>query len=281
MEESDIYYWKSIAVKMAEQVEKAVAPLVGTPDAGEIIKMGADGTPTKLIDLVAEDEAIGVLENTDRPVTIISEEIGILHINQEPPDEPRIIFVVDPLDGTSNAIRNIPFYGISVAVAEYIPGGDLPSLNNVLMGFVKNFATGDLYWAIRGQGAFLNDKKICASSQNSLDRTSLGAFIYGTRFRRVDSICRVIRRMRILGSVALELAYVASGSYDAFMDLRENLRIVDIAASKLIVEEAGGVVTNERGESIDGLLNVKARTSLIAAGNKELHKKIMQTLEVI
>lgn len=243
--------------------------------------MGADGTPTKLIDLVAEDEAIGVLENTDRPVTIISEEIGILHINQEPPDEPRIIFVVDPLDGTSNAIRNIPFYGISVAVAEYIPGGDLPSLNNVLMGFVKNFATGDLYWAIRGQGAFLNDKKICASSQNSLDRTSLGAFIYGTRFRRVDSICRVIRRMRILGSVALELAYVASGSYDAFMDLRENLRIVDIAASKLIVEEAGGVVTNERGESIDGLLNVKARTSLIAAGNKELHKKIMQTLEVI
>lgn len=281
MEESDIYYWKSIAVKMAEQVEKAVAPLVGTPDAGEIIKMGADGTPTKLIDLVAEDEAIGVLENTDRPVTIISEEIGILHINQEPPDEPRIIFVVDPLDGTSNAIRNIPFYGISVAVAEYIPGGDLPSLNNVLMGFVKNFATGDLYWAIRGQGAFLNDKKICASSQNSLDRTSLGAFIYGTKFRRVDSICRVIRRMRILGSVALELAYVASGSYDAFMDLRENLRIVDIAASKLIVEEAGGVVTNERGESIDGLLNVKARTSLIAAGNKELHKKIMQTLEVI
>lgn len=281
MEESDIYYWKSIAVKMAEQVEKAVAPLVGTPDAGEIIKMGADGTPTKLIDLVAEDEAIGVLENTDRPVTIISEEIGILHINQEPPDEPRIIFVVDPLDGTSNAIRNIPFYGISVAVAEYIPGGDLPSLNNVVMGFVKNFATEDLYWAIRGQGAFLNDKKICASSQNSLDRTSLGAFIYGTKFRRVDSICRVIRRMRILGSVALELAYVANGSYDAFMDLRENLRIVDIAASKLIVEEAGGVVTNERGESIDGLLNVKARTSLIAAGNKELHKKIMQTLEVI
>ncbi|MDI9614276.1 bifunctional fructose-bisphosphatase/inositol-phosphate phosphatase [Methanothermobacter sp.] len=281
MEESDIYYWKSIAVKMAEQVEKAVAPLVGTPDAGEIIKMGADGTPTKLIDLVAEDEAIGVLENTDRPVTIISEEIGILHINQEPPDEPRIIFVVDPLDGTSNAIRNIPFYGISVAVAEYIPGGDLPSLNNVVMGFVKNFATGDLYWAIRGHGAFLNDKKICASSQSSLNRTSLGAFIYGTRFRRVDSICRVIRRMRILGSVALELAYVASGSYDAFMDLRENLRIVDIAASKLIVEEAGGVVTNERGESIDGLLNVKARTSLIAAGNMELHKKIMQTLEVI
>lgn len=280
MEESDIYYWKGVAVRMAEQVERAVSPLVGTEEAGEIIKMGADGTPTKLIDLVAEDEAVGVLESTGRPVTIISEEIGVLHINSEG-DEPGIIFVVDPLDGTSNAIRNIPFYGISVAVAERHPDGAAPTLNNVLMGFVKNFATGDLYWAIKGQGAFLNEKAISSSSQSSLDRTSLGAFIYGTRFRRVDSICRVIRRMRILGSVALELAYVASGSYDAFMDLRENLRIVDIAASKLIVEEAGGVVTNERGGEIDGLLNVKARTSLVAAGNLELHEKIMQTLEVI
>ncbi|REE28501.1 D-fructose 1,6-bisphosphatase [Methanothermobacter defluvii] len=280
MEESDIYYWKGVAVRMAEQVERAVSPLVGTEEAGEIIKMGADGTPTKLIDLVAEDEAVGVLESTGRPVTIISEEIGVLHINREG-DEPGIIFVVDPLDGTSNAIRNIPFYGISVAVAERHPDGAAPTLKNVLMGFVKNFATGDLYWAIKGQGAFLNEKPISSSSQSSLDRTSLGAFIYGTRFRRVDSICRVIRRMRILGSVALELAYVASGSYDAFMDLRENLRIVDIAASKLIVEEAGGVVTNERGGEIDGLLNVKARTSLVAAGNLELHEKIMQTLEVI
>ncbi|HOQ18354.1 MAG TPA: bifunctional fructose-bisphosphatase/inositol-phosphate phosphatase [Methanothermobacter thermautotrophicus] len=280
MEESDIYYWKGVAVRMAEQVERAVSPLVGTEDAGEIIKMGADGTPTKLIDLVAEDEAVGVLESTGRPVTIISEEIGVLHINREE-DEPGIIFVVDPLDGTSNAIRNIPFYGISVAVAERHPDGAAPTLKNVLMGFVKNFATGDLYWAIKGQGAFLNERPIRSSSQSSLDRTSLGAFIYGTRFRRVDSICRVIRRMRILGSVALELAYVASGSYDAFMDLRENLRIVDIAASKLIVEEAGGVVTNERGGEIDGLLNVKARTSLVAAGNLELHEKIMQTLEVI
>ncbi|MDI6818790.1 MAG: bifunctional fructose-bisphosphatase/inositol-phosphate phosphatase [Methanothermobacter thermautotrophicus] len=280
MEESDIYYWKGVAVRMAEQVERAVSPLVGTEEAGEIIKMGADGTPTKLIDLVAEDEAVGVLESTGRPVTIISEEIGVLHINREG-DKPGIIFVVDPLDGTSNAIRNIPFYGISVAVAERHPDGAAPTLKNVMMGFVKNFATGDLYWAIKGQGAFLNEKPISSSSQSSLDRTSLGAFIYGTRFRRVDSICRVIRRMRILGSVALELAYVASGSYDAFMDLRENLRIVDIAASKLIVEEAGGVVTNERGGEIDGLLNVKARTSLVAAGNRELHEKIMQTLEVI
>lgn len=281
MEDSDIYYWKSVAIKMADQVEKAVAPLVGTEEAGEIIKMGADGTPTKLIDLVAEDEAIGVLESTMRPVRIISEEIGIMDVNPDEESSPRILFVVDPLDGTSNAIRNIPFYGISIAVAENASGEAPPSLDDIFMGFVKNFATGDLYWAIKDGGAFMNDQRIRPSAQSSLDKTSLGAFIYGTRFQRVDNICRVIRRMRILGSVALELSYVANGAYDAFMDLRENLRVVDIAASKLIVEEAGGIVTDQKGEGINGLLNVKARTSLIAAGNENLHRQIMKTLEVI
>jgi D-fructose 1,6-bisphosphatase (EC 3.1.3.11) len=87
--------------------------------------------------------------------------------------------------------------------------------------------------------------------------------------------------MRILGSVALELSYVANGAYDAFMDLRGNLRVVDIAASKLIVEEAGGIVTTEKGDPLNGLLNVKERTSLIAAGNKQLHHEIMKALEVI
>lgn len=281
MKKSDIYYWRSIAIKMAEKVQKAISPLVGKEEAGEIIKMGADGTPTKLIDLVAEDETINVLENTGRPATLISEEIGYLKIGQQEGSEPRIIFVVDPLDGTTNAIKNIPFYGISIAIAEYHPGDVLPSLADVKMGFVKNFATDDIYEALKGRGAFLNNERIKPSKQEAIEESSMGAFIYGTKFPKIDNICRIIRRMRILGSVALELSYVANGSYDAFMDLRGNLRIVDIAASKLIVEEAGGIVTNEKGEPIDGLLNVKERTSLIAAGNKRLHHEIMKTLEVI
>ncbi|HIH62362.1 MAG TPA: bifunctional fructose-bisphosphatase/inositol-phosphate phosphatase [Methanobacteriales archaeon] len=281
MKKSDIYYWRSTAIKMAEQVQKAIAPLVGKEEASEIIRMGADGTPTKLIDLIAEDETINVLENTGRPVTLISEEIGYLKIGEEEDSEPQIIFVVDPLDGTTNAIKNIPFYGISIAIAEYHSSNVLPSLNDVKMGFVKNFATDDIYEALRGHGARLNNKKIKPSKQKSLEESSMGAFIYGTKFPKVDNICRIIRRMRILGSVALELSYVANGAYDAFMDLRGNLRVVDIAASKLIVEEAGGIVTTEKGDPLNGLLNVKERTSLIAAGNKQLHHEIMKALEVI
>lgn len=307
MDESDLQFWRSIAIKMTEQVEKAVSPLVGKKEAGEIIKMGADGTPSKLIDLVAEDEVIEVLLRSKRPVILISEEIGTIKINysvdeyidveslrnvqtqnSEPPEdfyksspEPQIIFVVDPLDGTSNAVKKIPAFGISVAVAEYIPGANLPSLSDVKMGFVKNFATGDFYESIEGRESSLNGKRIFPSVQDNLNQSSMGAFIYGTKFSQVNNICKIIRRMRILGSVALELSYVGNGAYDAFMDLRGNLRIVDIAAAKLIVEEAGGIVTDQEGKSLSGLLNVNSRTSIIAAGNKNLHQEIMEIMEVI
>ncbi len=307
MDESDLQFWRSIAIKMTEQVEKAVSPLVGKKEAGEIIKMGADGTPSKLIDLVAEDEVIEVLLRSRRPVILISEEIGTIKINYSADEyidiealrnaqtqnsetsedfyksspEPQIIFVVDPLDGTSNAVKKIPAFGISVAVAEYIPGVNLPSLNDVKMGFVKNFATGDFYEAIEGRESSLNGERVFPSVQDNLNRSSMGAFIYGTKFSQVNNICKIIRRMRILGSVALELSYVGNGAYDAFMDLRGNLRVVDIAAAKLIVEEAGGIVTDQEGKSLNGLLNVNARTSIIAAGNKNLHQEIMQIMEVI
>lgn len=307
MDESDLQFWRSIAIKMTEQVEKAVSPLVGKKEAGEIIKMGADGTPSKLIDLVAEDEVIEVLLRSRRPVILISEEIGTIKINysadeyidiealrnvqtqnSEPPEEfyksspePQIIFVVDPLDGTSNAVKKIPAFGISVAIAEYIPGANLPSLSDVKMGFVKNFATGDFYESIGGRESSLNGERVFPSVQDKLNQSSMGAFIYGTKFRQVNNICKIIRRMRILGSVALELSYVGNGAYDAFMDLRGNLRVVDIAAAKLIVEEAGGIVTDQEGKSLNGLLNVNARTSIIAAGNKNLHQEILKIMEVI
>jgi myo-inositol-1(or 4)-monophosphatase len=84
--------------------------------------------------------------------------------------------------------------------------------------------------------------------------------------------------MRILGSVAIELCYVADGTYDAFLDIRGNLRIVDVAAAKLIVEEAAGLVTNEYNQPLNGKLNVIDRTSIIASGNSEVHKELIRLI---
>ena len=84
--------------------------------------------------------------------------------------------------------------------------------------------------------------------------------------------------MRILGSVAIELCYVAQGIYDAFLDVRGNQRITDLAAAKLIVEEAGGVVTNEYGQPLCGKLNVLERTSIVASGNKNIHQELIRII---
>lgn len=275
MENDEIRFWSKVSHKIIEEAQEAISPLVGQRKSGEIVKMGADGTPTKLIDQVAEERVIEVLEGLGKPLTLISEEIGHLEIGEGPSE---VFLVVDPLDGTSNAVKNIPAYGISVAVAKESDSGVLMTTDQVELGFVKNFATGDIYSASRGQGADLNGEKISPSLKNDITTASIGAYIQRARMGRMENLCKMVRRMRIMGAVAIEICYVADGTYDAFLDIRGNLRIVDISAAKLIVEEAGGVVTDENYQAFRGNLDVVDRTSIIASGNKNIHQEIMNIL---
>lgn len=275
MKDGDIKFWSKISHKIMEEVDEAISPLVGQVKAGETVKMGADGTPTKLIDLVAEEKVVEILESTEIPLTLVSEEIGRFKFGDDPS---KVIFVVDPLDGTSNALKNIPAYGISLAVAEISKIEDSMTIKDVEMGFVKNFATGDIYEAVKGRGAILNSESIFTSQEGDISTSSIGAYIYRADMKKVDKLCKMVRRMRILGSVAIELCYVADGTYDAFLDVRGNLRIVDVSAARLIVEEAGGMVTNEYNQPLSGKLNVLERTSIIASGNSNIHQELIQIL---
>ena len=126
MNMDDIRFWSRISNRIMKEAQEAVKPLVGLKEAGEVVKMGADGTPTKLIDILAEEKVVEVLEDAGRPITLVSEEIGELKIGKGPSEA---VFVVDPLDGTRNAIKNIPAYGISIAVAD--PSGILNSVNDI------------------------------------------------------------------------------------------------------------------------------------------------------
>jgi myo-inositol-1(or 4)-monophosphatase len=300
MNEEDVQFWSNVAKKIIEEAQMAISPLVGTTKGGEIVKMGADGTPTKLIDLVAENKVVEVLEDTGRSVTLISEEIGEFKIGE---GSSEVVFVVDPLDGTSNALKNIPAYAISIAIADASgihkthknlenPSGSQNinsktsqnqpqnqlTIEDIEIGFVKNLATGDLYEAVKGQGAMLNGKELVPSTQEDISKSSIGAYIYRAEMNKVDKLCKAVRRMRILGSVAIELCYVADGTYDAFIDIRGNLRIVDISAAKLIIEETRGIVTDEKCQPLNGKLNVLERTSIIAACNSIIHSDIIQIL---
>jgi myo-inositol-1(or 4)-monophosphatase len=272
----DIKFWSDVCEEIMEESHLAVTPLVGTTEAGKIVKMGADGTPTKYIDLVAENKVLEVLECIERPLIVVSEEIGEVKIGD---GQSEVMLVVDPLDGTSNAVKNIPAYGISVAVAPILSDLRRPlTIQDVQMGVVKNFATGDVYCAIKGEGAFMNNEKLLASSIRDLSQSSLGAYVYRMDMDKIEKLCKTVRRMRILGSIAIELCYVAEGIYDAFVDISDNLRVVDISAAKVILEESGGVVTDQYGQALQGKLNVLEKTSLIAACNSTIHKEIIRIL---
>ncbi len=275
MKDEDIRFWSRISYEIMEEVNEVISPLVGQKKAGETIKMGADGTPTKLIDLAAEEKVIEVLENTGKPLTLVSEEIGELKLGDSPSE---FVLVVDPLDGTSNAVKNIPAYGISLAIGDISNSESSMTTDDLELGFVKNFATGDIYHAVKGRGAALNGKEIFTSNKDDLSRSLIGAYVYRADMEKMDRLCKMIKRMRILGSVAIELCYVAQGIYDAFLDVRGNQRITDLAAAKLIVEEAGGVVTNEYGQPLCGKLNVLERTSIVASGNKNIHQELIRII---
>ena len=153
------------------------------------------------------------------------------------------LWVVDPLDGTTNYSRGFPYFCVSVALAR---GG------RVIVAAVYQPLLGELFTAIRGRGVWLNGKRLRVSARPDLDQAFLATgFPYDIRrssrtnldhFTRFATRCLAVRRA---GAAALDLAYVAAGRFDGFWELK--LRPWDIAAASLLVEEAGGSVTGLDG----------------------------------
>ncbi len=179
------------------------------------------------------------------------------------------LWIVDPLDGTTNFLHGYPSYSASVAVAHR---------GEVVAGAVAHGSTGEIWTAVRGGGAFKDGRPIHVSS---VDRLRLGLIGTGFPFKRLellprylaqfDAILRQSAGIRRAGSAALDLCHLATGYFDGFWELV--LAPWDIAAGSLLVREAGGVITNLEGEAL-GLL---AGGPLIA-GNPEIHAQLRDLL---
>jgi myo-inositol-1(or 4)-monophosphatase len=249
--------------QMAELVEESIRDLAGTPKGGVTVKMGADLTPTKLIDQVAEDCIISFLRDDPLCSLLVSEEAGKVKF----PGTGGTIFL-DPLDGTFNAIAGIPFYALSIAYAE---GGV------VQQAFVRNLASGETFTAVKGKYARCNDKNLRVSTVSQLDEAAMS--VYGRKFDpgRMMQLGQKIRRWRLLGASALELCYIGCGRIDGFVDLRETLRVTDAAAGMLVCTEAGGTVSDLDGKEIRFPNEVTIGRCLVAT-NGVLHQKVIEYL---
>ena len=184
------------------------------------------------------------------------------------PTKPR--WIVDPIDGTTNFLHGIPHFAISIAVQEPKPGG---GWGEITQGLVYQPLTDESFWAEKGRGAWLHDRRLRVSSRKHLDEaliaTGIPFFGHGhmDRFEKIlGAVAPEVAGVRRFGSAALDLAWVAAGRYEGFWE--EDLQFWDIAAGILLVREAGGFVTDFRGGDA-GI----AKGQVLAA-NGELHSKL-------
>ncbi|PKL58411.1 MAG: fructose-1,6-bisphosphatase [Methanomicrobiales archaeon HGW-Methanomicrobiales-5] len=253
----------SACSQMADLVDESIRDLVGTPEGGITVKMGADLTPTKKIDQVAEDCILQFLEVVPLCQLLISEEAGKVSFK----GEQGTIFL-DPVDGTFNAVAGIPFYALSIAYAKE---------GIVQQAFVRDLASGETFTAIKGKFARCNNKPICVSGVKNLDECAMSA--YGRKFdtTRVMQLGQMIRRWRLLGASALELCYVGCGRIDGFVDLRGTLRVTDAVAGMLICTEAGGKVSDPEGKDVHFPDEVTIGRCIVAT-NGAVHHKVIEYL---
>ncbi|MCX6091570.1 MAG: inositol monophosphatase [Candidatus Bipolaricaulota bacterium] len=179
-----------------------------------------------------------------------------------------LCWIVDPLDGTNNFLRGVPDFAVSIALVDS---------EGPLVGCIYDPLRDELYTAVRGAGAERNGNALRVSSQFSLDGAVLGVGFSTEPARRSVTLAQLpafsphVRALRIVGSAALDLAYVAAGRFDATWYL--SLHDWDIAAGRLLVTEAGGHVTDLAG----GLL-VSPTEAGILASNGPLHPLVLAAL---
>jgi len=197
---------------------------------------------------------------------LLLEEGGVV---EGDPTRPR--WIVDPVDGTSNFLHGIPHFAVSIAVQEPRPGGQ--GWGEITQGLVYNPLTDESFWAEKGRGAWLNERRLRVSARRDLSEALIATGIpykaHGdlARFDRIlAAISPEVAGIRRFGSAALDLAWVAAGRYDGFWE--EDLQLWDVAAGIVLVREAGGYVTDFRGGEA-GVANGQ-----ILAGNDQLHNRL-------
>jgi myo-inositol-1(or 4)-monophosphatase len=154
-------------------------------------------------------------------------------------EDPTKRWIIDPLDGTTNFLHGIPHFAISIALEEN---------GHIVAGMVYNPITDEKYWAERGQGAFLNGRRLRVAGRRSMDEAIYATGIpfrgrgdHGRFLNELEAIMKVSAGVRRFGAASLDMAFVAAGRYDGFWEM--GLQPWDIAAGILLVKEAGGFVS--------------------------------------
>lgn len=261
--------WLEACRAAAGDVRRVLVELPTRAEREPVTKVGEGGDETTAIDAAAEEAVVARLCALGRACTIVSEELGEVVLGEG--GATRV--VVDPIDGSLNAKRDIPFFSLSIAVAD----GD--TMGDVVFGYVHDFGSGEEWTATRGGGAFLNGRPLGAvRPKDEIEILSFEATTTAEVAERAAAVAGTAHRLRIMGSLALSLCHLAAGRVDGVCSLKP-ARSVDIAAAQLLVREVGlAIDLFEEPPFAAAPLDLVGRSRVVAAGTPDLCAKLATAL---
>lgn len=249
---------------MARAVKANIDLIPSLSERAKEVQMGADGTPTAQIDKIAENTVLDYMARHGVSLNVLSEEIGYVDNGAEE------TLVLDPIDGSNNAIIQAPMYTVSMAVGS-------GSLSGMRLAYLYNPATGEEWWAEKGKGAFKDGARIRVRKA-SPDHLVMSVYMGRSSGPEAQTVARSAAMLRSFGCTSLEIALVAEGASDAYYLNTERyergVRVVDVAAALLILREAGGKAMDLAGRDLDMPLDLEHRSSMLALGDPRLPSMI-------
>ena len=236
----------NIMIKAAEKASKSIIRDFGEIEKLQVSKKGPNDFVTKT-DKNVEKILIEELSKTKKNYSFLSEEVG--SIENKDKDN---IWIIDPIDGTTNFLHGIPHFAICVA---------LESKKEIISGLIYDPIKDEMFYAEKNKGAYLNNQRLRVSNKNFIDECLFSSNHEGVKFSNLN--------MRYSGCSALDLAYVASGRLDGFF--HNKINIWDVASGALMVEEAGGMVND--------LYKFNTNNIDIRASSSAINEKMLENLK--
>lgn len=227
---------------------------------------------TRKMDMAAEHVLESALVKHKLSARVISEELG----DRITGKRAEFMLIFDPIDGSTNATCGIPFFCTSLACAEKT---DIATFEDISMAVICDIL-GNTYYAEHGKGAFLNGRKITGKKPGARPKPVVSVYSYGVP-HVPEGLLELEKSLivRALGSIALDMCFVADGTLDGVIDTRGLVSGYDIAASVLILREVGGFLTDLEGREVAGDVQATG-LSIIGTKNRELHERVVKTINL-